>query len=151
VPGEAVYRTIEFAEHGIPIDVPTPDLHSDDLELMATADLIGSSDMERRAELHWRLSQPVSVLVLTLLVVPLSRTDPRRGRYGKLVFAVLIYLVYSNLMGSARIMMTQSTVPVWLGTWWVHGLLVLLTVTLFSTQRMRMVWAAGKKLPAENE
>ncbi|MCZ6559305.1 MAG: LPS export ABC transporter permease LptF [Gammaproteobacteria bacterium] len=151
VPGEAAYRTIEFAEHGIPIDVPTPDLHSDDLELMATADLIGSSDMERQAELHWRLSQPVSVLVLTLLVVPLSRTDPRRGRYGKLVFAVLIYLVYANLMGAARIMMTQSTVPVWLGTWWVHGLLVLLTLTLFSQQRMRMLWAASKKLPAEKE
>ena len=149
VPGEAAYRTIEFSEHGIPIDLPEPNLESDDLELMSTSELMGASDIERRTELHWRLSQPVSVLVLTLLVVPLSRTDPRRGRYGKLIFAVLIYLIYSNLMGSARIMMNQSVVPFWLGTWWVHALVVLLAMTLFGQQRMRMLWAARKKLPPE--
>lgn len=149
VPGEAAYRTMEFSEHGIPIDPPEPDLESDDLELMSTAELLGATDIERRTELHWRLSQPVSVLVLTLLVVPLSRTDPRRGRYGKLVFAVLIYLIYSNLMATARVMMDQAVVPFWLGTWWVHALVVLLAVTLFIQQRLRMVWSARKKLPAD--
>ncbi len=147
VPGEAAYRTIEFSEHGIPIELSEPNLESDDLELMSTAELMGATDIERRTELHWRLSQPVSVLVLTLLVVPLSRTDPRRGRYGKLIFAVLIYLIYSNLMGSARVMMNQSVVPFWLGTWWVHALVVLLALTLFAQQRLRMLWPARKKLP----
>ena len=144
VPGEAVYRTITFSEHGIPIDLPEPDLESDDLRLISTQDLLRANDLPKRAELHWRLSQPVSVLVLTLLVVPLSRTDPRRGRYGKLIFAILIYLIYSNLLGSAQVMISRAVVPLWLGTWWVHGLIVLLTMILFAAQRMRMRWSGGR-------
>ncbi len=144
IPGEAVYRTITFSEHGIPIDLPEPDLESDDLRLISTQDLLRADDLRKRAELHWRLSQPVSVLVLTLLVVPLSRTDPRRGRYGKLIFAILIYLIYSNLLGSAQVMINQAVVPLWLGTWWVHGLIVLLTMILFAAQRMRMRWSGGR-------
>ncbi|MCH8959384.1 MAG: hypothetical protein IH835_08030, partial [Proteobacteria bacterium] len=45
----------------------------------------------------------------------------------------------------------QAVVPVWLGTWWVHALVVLLAVTLFIQQRLRMAWSARKKLPADRK
>jgi lipopolysaccharide export system permease protein len=33
------------------------------------------------AELHWRLSAPLSILLLGFLAVPLSRTEPRKGKF----------------------------------------------------------------------
>ncbi|NEO26271.1 MAG: LptF/LptG family permease, partial [Kamptonema sp. SIO4C4] len=43
------------------------------------------------AELQWRISAPISVIVLTLMAVPLSHTSPRQGRFLHLFTAVLIY------------------------------------------------------------
>ena len=42
--------------------------------------LAGSRDDADIAELQWRLSTPVSTLLLALLAIPLSRTAPRQGR-----------------------------------------------------------------------
>jgi len=51
------------------------------IEAQPTQDLIGSTDPDKRAELHWRIALPTMCLVLTLIAVPLSRLRPRQGRY----------------------------------------------------------------------
>lgn len=134
VPGARSFRIIRFAEHGIPLELPVAQVRVDDPELMPTAALIGSPDAERIAELQWRLSMPLSALLLGLLAVPLSRTQPRQGRYGKLAIAVLVYIVYSNLLGAARVWTERQIVPPAVGLWWVHGLLLLLTLALLAQQ-----------------
>lgn len=148
VPGQSDFRIIDFSSHGIPIDLPPPDLVSDDLELMSSLDLASSDGLEERSELHWRISQPFAVLVLTFLAVPLSRTDPRKGRYGKLIIGILIYLIYSNLLASALVMVRNGNVPAWVGTWWVHGAVIALAAILLSSDRIRLGRAARRSLPA---
>ena len=44
------------------------------------------------AELHWRMAMPVSALVLSLLAFPLSRINPRRGKFSQLIPAILLYI-----------------------------------------------------------
>ncbi|CAN5120158.1 LPS export ABC transporter permease LptF [soil metagenome] len=134
VPGERQFRIVRFAEHGIPLESPEAEAGEADAELLPTVDLLDSSDAARIAELQWRLSMPLSVLVLALLAVPLSRTRPRQGRYGNLAFAVLIYIVYSNLLGAARVWTEQQILPPAIGLWWVHVLVLLLTATLLMQQ-----------------
>ncbi len=134
VPGSAEFRIIHFSEHGIPVTLPPPVFREREREQQSTAELMQSNQPKDRVELQWRFSLPVAVLLLTMLAVPLARTNPREGRYGRLAIAVLIYLVYSNLLGAARVWAEQELVPIQLGVWWVHALLFIGTVILLRRQ-----------------
>ena len=79
---------------------------------------------------------PISVLVLLVFAVPLSKSSPRQGRYGKLVVAVLLFVVYYNLMGVAQVWVKDGVVPPVIGMWWVALLPVLLTFVLLRGDRL---------------
>lgn len=119
-PGAAEFRFVEFEEHGFRVETP-PVRQSDDLDLIPTADLFGTDDPELQAELQRRFAAPIAVIILTLLAVPLAHTTPRQGRYGKLIFGVIAYLVYTNLLSMAQIWIADGKLDARLGLWWVHG------------------------------
>jgi lipopolysaccharide export system permease protein len=87
---------------------------------------------DAQAELQWRQSTAVSALLLALLAVPLSRTQPRRGRYSKLMLAVVIYAVYYNLLGVARTGVEQQATQT---LWWAPGLLLAIVIVSFLSGR----------------
>ncbi|HEX7029399.1 MAG TPA: LPS export ABC transporter permease LptF [Gammaproteobacteria bacterium] len=119
-PGEADYRVVHFAEHGVEITPGAPDLVTSQRDGVPTAVLLGSNDPRDVAELQWRISGPLMLLVLAFMAVPLARTRPREGRYGRIVIGVLVYVLYSNLLGVARLGLERGELPPWLGLWWVH-------------------------------
>ncbi|MNF73225.1 Lipopolysaccharide export system permease protein LptF [compost metagenome] len=80
-----------------------------------TLELLGTQDSQLMAELQWRLSLPLSILVLTFLVVPLARVNPRQGRYAKLLPAILLYLSYFLLLSAARSAIDSGRLPHWPG------------------------------------
>jgi lipopolysaccharide export system permease protein len=101
---------------------------------------LAASDMPYEiAEYQWRLSTPLSTVLLALLGVPLSRTAPRRGKYAKLAVALLIYAVYYNLLAMARSWVEQTLVGALPGIWWVQVLLaaVLVILLLQSTEKLQ--------------
>jgi lipopolysaccharide export system permease protein len=120
IPGEKNFRVVNFSEHGMPIR-PDEDEEAEELvESKLTELLLASNIPEDRAELQWRLSSPISLFVLMLLAVPLSRSRPREGRYGRLGVGILIYITYQNLLSIARVWIEREDVPTWVGLWWVH-------------------------------
>lgn len=133
-PGTVNFRVTRFAEHGIPIYVSEPDFETSRREIVSTSELMNSNDTEDIAELQWRISVPLMAIVLTLLAAPLSKTSPRQGRYAKLALGILIYVVYANVLGVARVWIENGTLPPWLGLWWVHGLVVLMAFVLLFRQ-----------------
>ena len=120
LPGRADYRIVRYAEHGIVIQPPKPDNGLDSYDAYPTADLLGINDVAATSELQWRLSVPLSVLLLTLLAVPLARTSPRQGRYGRLLVAILVYVIYYNLGILARVWLQKGVTPLAMGMWWVN-------------------------------
>ena len=60
-------------------------------------------------------------LVLTLIAVPLSKLRPRQGRYARVGFAIVVYVIYSNLFSASKIWVEKSDVPPAIGVWWVHA------------------------------
>lgn len=72
------------------------------------------------AELQWRLSVPLSAPLLALLAIPLSRVSPRQGRYGRLFIAVLICILYYNLLTISKRWVAMEAIPAYIGLWWVH-------------------------------
>lgn len=135
-PGEANYRITKFSEYGVRIELPGSGHIVDKRESTPTADLMKSTNLKDTAELQWRIMMPVSVIVLLLLAVPLSKSSPRQGRYGKLVMSVLLFVIYYNLMGVAEVWLRDGVVPPAIGMWWVALLPVLLTVVLLRSDRL---------------
>lgn len=137
MPGDTVFRILQFARHGVrleTVEVLNPAVKRD---AISTRELWGSDDLKDVAELQWRLSLPLATLSLVLLAVPLSRTTPRQGRFGKLFVAVLVFIVYYNLMGTAQVWVEKGVIPARLGMWWVHIVPLAITLALFWLTRMR--------------
>lgn len=100
----------------------TPETLAGRTKIMHSAALWRSDRPADRAELQWRLSAPVSTLLLLFAGAPLARTGPRQGRWGRLVIALVVYAVYFNLVGVARTWVEQEQLD---SIVWVHVLLAL--------------------------
>ncbi len=74
----------------------------------------------------------MSLFVLSLIAVPLSRTSPREGRYARLGMALFIYLIYTNLLSIARVWMERGVIDAGVGMWWVHAVVGLLGLLLLA-------------------
>ncbi|HSC16094.1 MAG TPA: LPS export ABC transporter permease LptF [Gammaproteobacteria bacterium] len=134
IPGERKFLVWEFDEQLIPI---RPDDEDELVEAVAakpTRDLMTSEGLADRAELHWRVSFPLSLFVLALIAVPLSRTSPREGRYGRLGIALFIYLIYTNVLLITRLWIERGVISDAVGMWWVHGVVVLLGLLMLARE-----------------
>lgn len=143
-PGQADYQIVHFRQYGVRIQENTlpPDTRAESiptLKLWQQRHLRHTNE----AELQWRIAMPISVLVLALLGVPLSKVDPRQGRYAQLLPAILLYIVYINLLFMGRIWLRDGKVSPMLGLWWVHALMIGLGLLLLARF---MGWSPLKQL-----
>ncbi|GAB6040048.1 LPS export ABC transporter permease LptF [Endothiovibrio diazotrophicus] len=123
-PGSADYRIIRYQRHRVLIEESRlPREGHYDREARSVEELLAAAEPPDVAELQWRFSVALSLLLLALLAVPLARLQPRQGRYGKLGVALLTYLIYTNVLTVARKLVEREGVPTWIGLWWVHLLL----------------------------
>lgn len=135
-PGEANYQVAEFAKLKVRLPHPNNEVKHD-IRVVNTANLwpLNNSDLAKAAELQWRLSIPMMVISLTLVAVPLSRVNPRSGKFAKLLPAIVIFIIYANLMFIARDWLSSGKIPIWLGLWWLHLSVALLGGWLIWRQR----------------
>lgn len=138
-PGKPDWRMMRFERNDIRL--PEAEIDADRrLEKRAsTFELWRSEKPVEQAEFHWRLGLPISALILALLAVPLSRSQPREPRYAKSLLAIMAYVVYANTLALGRGWLADGTLPLSAGLWWVHaGALVIALVLLGGeTRQMR--------------
>ena len=134
IPGQKDFKINQYQKSAVRIEQRevTPSFRK--RTALTTAELLGATNLKDIAELQWRISMPISVILLGVLAVFLSRTNPRQGKYAKLFGAALMSVVYNNLLGVAQSWVEQGKVSTSVGMWWVHGLLVVLIVILFLKQ-----------------
>jgi lipopolysaccharide export system permease protein len=134
VPGTNEFLVVEFDEGRIPIRPRDEQAVAESVLSKPTAALLASRLPADRAELEYRMSFPISVLVLAMLAVPLSRSAPREGRYAKVGIGLLAYIVYANVLLIARVWVEQGVTPEWIGLWWVHAVAAAFAVLLLVRQ-----------------
>ena len=140
--GSEQLRAFEFATHGIHVPRQRVAREGIDAEGMSLSQLWRRSGGDAAAELQWRLSLPLACFLLALAALPLAHTTPRKGRYGKVAIALLIYLVYSNVLVVARDAVAEETVPPAIGMWWAHAL-TLVAVAGLVAHRVGWRWTAN--------
>lgn len=139
MPGRSDYQIAEFNQYKARL--PHPKLMvTDDAKTASTASLwpLLNPDRQKAAELQWRLSMPLMVFALTLVAVPLSRVNPRSGKFAKLLPAIVLFIVYANFMFIARDWVARGKVPVWLGMWWVHLMVLIPGLLLIWRNRTKL-------------
>lgn len=118
-PGDVDYTEVEFSEYRQlyhPGD--TSVIRHNRVKL--TSELLSSKNLGEYMEFEVRLAKSISVIILLFISLALSRLDPRKGRFIKLFPAVIIYVLYFNLITISSRQVASGNWPVWLGTWWVH-------------------------------
>jgi lipopolysaccharide export system permease protein len=134
LPGTTDFRVMEFAEHGIPYRLPSLTTPEERPQGMSMLTLMKSRSIDQVAELQWRISVPLSTLILAIFAVPLSRSQPRQGRYGRLGVGLLVFIVYLNLLSAGKVWVERETVPAAVGLWWVHGLMLGIAMAMLAFQ-----------------
>ena len=122
--------TLKFRELTVVLKGSYQELDRYKSKAAGTLQLAASSKPSDLAEFQWRLTTPVTTLLLGILGVPLSRTPPRRGRYAKTVAAALLFALFYNFSIMAKNWVEQGTVGAVPGVWWPDVLLGLLIVVL---------------------
>lgn len=142
IPGTTGFRVVEFAEHGIPYQLPSLRATDPRPRAMSFSRLAQSRELEHIAEMQWRVSIPLATIILAILAVPLSRSQPRSGRYGRLAIGLLVFIIYLNMLSAAKAWIEQATLSPLLGLWWVHGCVLLFTLGLLAVQNgwHRRLW-----------
>ncbi|MCP4331044.1 MAG: LPS export ABC transporter permease LptF [Gammaproteobacteria bacterium] len=129
--GDNQQKIISFDQHGILLEKISREARLlPRSNHMSPQRLLRSKKMMHIVEIRWRFAIPVALLVLALLAVPLSYIAPRQGRYGKVGPALLVFIVYLNLIAYTRAQVESGVIPVAVNFWWVHLLFLLLTVAL---------------------
>ncbi|MGV8074689.1 MAG: LPS export ABC transporter permease LptF [Syntrophobacteraceae bacterium] len=126
--GEAAVIRTNQARYNLTVD------HSGDSryrrKAAPTQQLFGSSRLEDSAELQWRLSAPLSTILLALLAVPLSKMNPRRGILPGVGAAIVIFAFYFQAFVIARTWVDSGAAPRIIGIWWTPALLIVLVLFL---------------------
>jgi lipopolysaccharide export system permease protein len=148
VPGSAQYRIIKhFDELTIPVQMPPLHDVAADLDAAPTRELLGATKADRQAQLQWRLALPVMCLVLAVVAVPLSRLPPRRGRLSRVWLAVLLFIVYFELLTAGRGAIERGALPA-AALWWTHAL-VILAVLLITQLPGWLARLRHRRLPSD--
>ena len=129
-PGNRDYTIIEFEKHGILVEKKKDKKNRLNVEARKPDQLWKSKRVRYQTELQWRISIPIVMIVLAFLAVPMSYIAPRKGRFGKVGYAFLAYLVYFNLMAFTRAQLEAEAIPLALNFWWVHAIFIALTIAL---------------------
>ncbi|MDQ5905777.1 MAG: lipopolysaccharide export system permease protein [Pseudomonadota bacterium] len=132
VPGTPEFRIMEFDRYALRVETRESRGIEKTVAAEPTLNLLRSSNRRDQAELLWRVNVPISAIVLALLAIPLSFVNPRAGRSANLILALLVYMIYSNLLSMMQAWVAQGRVSVLLGLLVVHLLMIVALPVMFA-------------------
>ena len=99
VTGQSPLKVSNFEEYGVRtgesslLSAPVPEAR-----LLSVRSLIKAPTRANLSELAWRIGLALAAINLVILALALASVNPRGGRGGNLLFVVLAFVVYNNLL-----------------------------------------------------
>jgi lipopolysaccharide export system permease protein len=131
LPGQRDYNIVEFERYAIRIDSVPAKQAQLWARTMPTPELWRNPTPRNLSELEWRLGLPISAMILALLAIPLSYVNPRAGRSLNLVLAIVLYMLYSNMISVTNAWVGQGKLSPGIGLWGIHALMLTITALMF--------------------
>ncbi|PCJ47347.1 MAG: LPS export ABC transporter permease LptF [Gammaproteobacteria bacterium] len=123
-PGSNQFTTMSFERYFMELKTTSKKAGITKIKAKATSELWNDFTIANQGELQWRIAAPISVALLVLLALPLSRVAPRQGKFARLIPGLLIYIAYMILLITVRNAMNADDLSPLIGTWWIHLLLL---------------------------
>jgi lipopolysaccharide export system permease protein len=106
---------------------------------------LAGDDPGNSAELQWRISIPIMTVLSSVFAVSLLSRVGRGSRYSQILITVLLYFTYSNLLGVGRTLIRKENVPVIVGIWWVHLLVIAVIVAMEKYPDILRAWRESRR------
>jgi lipopolysaccharide export system permease protein len=152
--GQRDYSIIEFERYSIRIDSVPAKQARIGVRTMSTPELWRNATPWNLSELEWRLGLPISAALLAMLAIPLGYVNPRAGRSLNLILALVLYMLYNNMISVTNSWVGQGKLSPAIGLWGIHTVILVITVlmfyrrmTLFSLSRV----LANKRPPPDTD
>jgi len=137
IPGDLDFKVMDFQRYAMKIETRETSAEQASTKAMSTFALLQGRSNQNLAELVWRLGLPIAALILALLAIPLSFVNPRASRSVNLLFALLTYMVYANLLSIVQAWVSQGRLAFTTGWWAVHaGMLGVLALLFYRRLRV---------------
>ena len=150
LPGDENVNILDFNRYDLEIvsgEVQRSLSNFSEIEEKTTIDLILQGGKLANAEIQWRLSQPISILILSIIGVFLGKTSPRTGKGVNLLFGVIIFMLYNNGLLVAKNSIESGQLNPYLGLWSIHILLVLFMIIFYQFRQGKLANFIAKISP----
>jgi len=144
-PGDLDFRIAEYKTHSMLIERGESVQVREKHKSLPTAVLWERGEPQDLAEIQWRVSSAVMTIILSVIAITLAHTGPRQGRYAGFFPAVLVYVIYSNLLGVTRAWVEKGDLVPWFGAIWVHLLMIGIMLTLQNRVKLKRLWQQRKR------
>jgi lipopolysaccharide export system permease protein len=132
-PSEPEFQLMEFERYSVLISRQAQAMANDaSARALPLTVLLANPSRQNNGELLWRVALPFMGLLLMLLAIPLGFVNPRGGRSANLLFALLVFIFYSNMVSVLQAAVAQGRLSLMVGWWPLHLLAALLVAFLFS-------------------
>jgi lipopolysaccharide export system permease protein len=141
IPSSENKSILEFDQYDLQIisgEIQEAEVIYTEIEGRSTLDLFKETGREVSAEIQWRFSQPLSVLILSALGVLLGKASPRGGKGIGLLIGVVVFMLYNNGLLMAKSAMERGEIDPSFGLWWIHLLVIFLTFLLYQFRYGRL-------------
>jgi lipopolysaccharide export system permease protein len=131
--GEPEFRVMEFEHYGVLVSHQSQAVAGDkSARSLSTPALLADMSPSNRGELLWRVSLPLMCMMLLLLAIPLGFVNPRGGRSANLMVALLVFVIYLNMVNVFQAAVVQQRLPLAVAWWPIHFIAFAFLVILFS-------------------
>ena len=130
-PGLRDYRIVEFERYAMRIDAAPVKQAEPQVRTMTTPELWRNPTTWNLSELEWRVGLPFSATILALLAIPLGYVNPRAGRSLNLILAIVLYMLYNNMISVTNTWVGQGKLSPGIGLWAIHAAMLMLTLLMF--------------------
>ncbi|WP_417550409.1 LPS export ABC transporter permease LptF [Methylophaga sp.] len=144
--GDLDFRIAEYATHSMLIERGESVQVREKHKSLPTSVLWERGEPQDLAEIQWRVSSAVMTIILSVIAITLAHTGPRQGRYAGFFPAVLVYVIYSNLLGVTRAWVEKGDLAPWIGAIWVHLLMIGIMLILQNRLKLKRFWQQRKRL-----
>ena len=115
-----------------------------EIEEKTTLDLLKQGGLLAIAELQWRLSLPLSILILVVFAVYLGKTSPRGGKGINILIGIFVFMLYNNGLLVAKSSIENGLLSPIIGMWGIHLIAILFLMLLYQFRQGKIMYFIDK-------
>ncbi len=147
LPGNENINILNFEQYDLEIvsgDIQKSISNFSEIEEKNTIDLLREGGVKANAEIQWRISQPISVLILSIFGIFLGKSSPRTGKGINLIIGIVVFMLYNNALLVAKSSIESSQLSPIIGMWGIHLSLLLILIIFYQFRQGKIAYFLDK-------